>query len=178
MNSLFFGGPLEQVIYQWGQFGIFSVILPFILVFSIVFAIFEKINLFKNNKAVHVIIALAIAFFTIANPYVVSFFTPIFSNLGLGVAILVALLVVMGLAVKPDSGAWKMIFLVIGILIFIMVLINSGVLGHIFRIPVCDAYCQAIVLFVVVIGIAVGVAVFSGKPGEKNLLKEAMGAGS
>jgi len=174
MEGFFYGGPMEQLIMQWSQMGVFTVLLPFVLVFAVVFAILDKVNLL-NNKGVHVIISLAVAFFTIANPYVVSFFVPIFSNLGLGVAILICLVIVLGLALKPEEKTWKTLFTVMGILIFIMIIAKSGLLKSLFQGVYCSSTCQAILIFVVILAIAVGAAMFGGKKEEAKELKVPMG---
>jgi hypothetical protein len=172
MDYFIYGsGPFEQLIMQWNQMGIFTVLLPFLLVFAVVFAILEKVKLLQN-KAVHVIIALAIALFTVANPYTVSLFVPIFSNLGLGVAILVCLIILLGLAVKPEGDTWNTIFLIAGILIFIMVVAKAGLLGFVFKNVSCGPTCQALIIFVVVIVLAIVAALAWGnkKEGGKTMM--------
>ncbi|UCD21139.1 MAG: hypothetical protein JSW08_01170 [archaeon] len=176
MNGGWFygGGAFEQLIIQWSQMGIFTVLLPFILVFAVVFAILEKVQLLQN-KAVHVIIALAIGLFTISNPYAVSFFAPIFSSLGLGVAILVCLIIVLGLAIKPDGKTWKTLFTIVGILIFIIVIAKSELLSFIGPTIYCGPQCQALIIFVVVIALAIIAALVWGKK-EKSKKEKAIEA--
>jgi hypothetical protein len=169
------GGPFEQLVMQWNQMGIFTVLLPFLLIFAVVFAILEKVKLLQN-KAVHVIIALAVALFTIANPYTVSFFIPIFSNLGLGVAILVCLIIVLGLAVKPEGKTWNTIFLIAGILIFVMIIAKAKLLSFVFSNVSCGPQCQALLIFVVVIVLAVVAAIAWGGGGKRDPKQAAMEA--
>ncbi|MEM4641271.1 MAG: hypothetical protein QXW65_02015 [Candidatus Pacearchaeota archaeon] len=170
----FYGGPMEQMIMQWAQMGVFTVLLPFVLVFAIVFAILEKVKLL-NNTGVHVIISLAVAFFTIANQYVVSLFTPLFSHLGLGVAILICLVVLLGLAIKPEENTWKIIFSVMGVILFIVILARTPVLGYIIPQVQCDAYCQGTVVFLVIVALAVIAAIFLGKKEEKGMVAVPVG---
>ena len=118
---------LYGVLQQWEQFGVFTVLFPLILVFAIVFAILEKIDLFKN-RGVHLLVALVIGFFTVSNPYVSGFFMYFFSNLGLGIAILLGLIILLGISLKPDEGTWKWIFTIFGGVIFLFVLVRSGLL--------------------------------------------------
>ncbi|MCS7134295.1 MAG: hypothetical protein NZ889_00325 [Candidatus Pacearchaeota archaeon] len=165
----YYGGPMEQMISQWAQLGVFNVLLPFLLVFAVVFAILEKIDLLKN-RGVHAIISLAVGFFTIANPYVISFFLPLFSNLGLGVAILIALVVVLGLAIHPGEKTWKTIFLVMGVIIFIVVLGKAGIFNYLNIFGYCDSYCQSTVVFFVIVGLAVLVALLYGKKEEGKMI--------
>lgn len=126
----YYGYSMEgfrSVIAQWAQFGVFDILLPLILIFAVVFAILEKINIFKN-RGVNLLIAMVVGFFTISNPYISGFFMYLFSNLGLGIAIMLALIVLLGVALKPGEGAWKWIFGIVGGIIFLIVLAKSGAL--------------------------------------------------
>ncbi len=117
---------LYGIIQQWEAFGVFTVLLPLVLVFTIVFAILEKINLF-HNRGVNLLIALVIGFFTVSNPYVGAFFMNFFANIGIGIAIIIGLVVLLGVSLKPDTDSWRWIFSIFGGVIFLVVLARSGV---------------------------------------------------
>jgi len=124
----YYGYSMEgfrEVIMQWSQYGIFDILLPLILVFAVVFAILEKINIF-NNRGVSLIIALSIGLFTISNAYISGFFMYLFSNLALGIAIMLVLVVLLGISLKPDEKTWKWIFGILGGVIFLVVLARAG----------------------------------------------------
>ncbi|MCL6500488.1 MAG: hypothetical protein K6T16_00440 [Candidatus Pacearchaeota archaeon] len=125
----YYGGfgwtSLYGVLQQWESFGVFTVLFPLVLIFSVVFAILEKINIF-NNRGVNLLVALVIGFFTVSNPYVGGFFMYFFSNIGLAVAIIIALIVLIGVAIQPEDKTWKNIFLVVGLALFLIVLGRSG----------------------------------------------------
>lgn len=128
MDAYYYGWGTQgfrQIMEQWAQYGFFDVLLPLILVFTIVFAILEKTELFKN-RGVNIIIALVIGFFTVSNVYVSGFFMYLFSNLALGVAILLCLLILIGIAIKPEGESWMWIFGIAGGLLFLVVLGRSG----------------------------------------------------
>lgn len=58
--------PLQSAINFLESFGFFDVILPFILVFTLLFAIFEKTEIFgKDKKNLNAIASFAIAFFVV-----------------------------------------------------------------------------------------------------------------
>ncbi|UZE93806.1 MAG: hypothetical protein IB618_03500 [Candidatus Pacearchaeota archaeon] len=122
---------LYGIIQQWEAFGVFTILFPLVLVFAVVFAILEKVDLFKN-RGVHLLIALIIGFFTVSNPYVGGFFMYFFSNLGIGVAIMLALIVLLGIALKPGEQAWKVIFGIVGGAVFLVILARSGTFKWIF----------------------------------------------
>lgn len=121
-------GAWAQVMAQWEQLGVFTVLLPFVLIFAVVYAILERIELFKN-RGVHMLIALVVGFFTISNPAVSYFFMYLFGNLAWGIGILIAVVILIGLAIKPDTAEWRNIFIFLGIAIFLAILAKPTPLG-------------------------------------------------
>jgi len=175
MVDTFIGmGGFYQIIEQWQQFGVFTVLLPLILVFAIVFAILEKINIL-NNRGVHLVIALAVGFFTISNPYISAFFMPLFANLAIGIAILLVLIILIGLAIKPSDKSFPYIFGIVGGILFIVILARTGMFKLLFGENVNIWLSQNsawIVLFIFLVLIAVGVMVGAKKEASmefKNL---------
>jgi len=169
-----FSGGFYSLIEQWQQFGVFTVLLPLILVFAIVFAILEKINIL-NNRGVHLVIALAVGFFTVSNPYVSSFFLPLFSNLGLGIAIVLVLVILVGIAVKPDNKSFKWIFGIVGGIIFLVILGRTGMFQYMFGQNVglwISMNSSWLVLIIFLVLVAVGVMV--GARGEGNSLLDSL----
>ncbi|MEK6934609.1 MAG: hypothetical protein AABW46_01900, partial [Nanoarchaeota archaeon] len=58
--------PLQSAIDFLDSFGFFDIILPFILVFTLLFAIFEKTEILgKNKKNLSALASFAIAFFVV-----------------------------------------------------------------------------------------------------------------
>ena len=128
MTDGFYGWGMSgfrQVIDQWAQFGVFDVLLPMLLVFVLVFAILEKINIFKN-RGVHLVIALILGFLAITNPYVSVFFMYLFSNLAIGIAILLVMIILLGVALKPEEGTWQWVFGIGGGILLLIVLSKTG----------------------------------------------------
>lgn len=71
---------LRTVFSYWESAGVFDILLPFILVFALVFAILEKIQMFSRkdsegkvigtNKGIHSIIAIALGVLIANNVYI------------------------------------------------------------------------------------------------------------
>jgi len=125
---------LSSLLDQWQQFGVFTVVMPLILIFAVIYAILEKADLFKN-RGVHMIIALAVAFFTVSNPFISSYFLPLFSNLGLGIAILLVFIVLLGFILPQDEkkrGTFYTIFGILGGILFLFVIGKAGIFTALF----------------------------------------------
>ena len=52
---------LEYILQLWESWGLMDVILPFLLIFAVVYAIADKVKLLGENKNTHIILALVMA---------------------------------------------------------------------------------------------------------------------
>jgi di/tricarboxylate transporter len=89
---------------------------------------------------------------------------PLFSNLGLGVAILLVFLVLIGLAIKPEDKSWPYLFGIVGGIIFIVILARTGGLRLIFGDNIQywlqqNSAWMILFVFLILIGVAVVVGV-------------------
>jgi hypothetical protein len=67
---------LEYTFYSLEQMGLFDVILPFILVFTIVFAVMQKVKIFGDNtKNYNIMIALVMGL-AVVFPHVLGYYPP------------------------------------------------------------------------------------------------------
>ncbi len=118
-------GALGDLFAQWEQMGFFSYLLPFLLIFALVFGILVKVKLFKDNKAVNAIIALVVALMAVQFDIVPNFFSQIFPMLGVALAIILILFVLMGLFLDPEHPAMNWILFGIGAIIFVVVVVQA-----------------------------------------------------
>ena len=124
------GGAIGDMLYQWEQAGFFAYILPFLLVFAIVFGILTKIKIFEEAKSINAIIALAVGLMALQFEMVPQFFSEIFPRLGIGLAILLVILIMLGLFMDPDSNGLMYTMLGVGVLIVVVILYKTaGVVG-------------------------------------------------
>lgn len=124
-----YGGDIGDLLYQWGQAGFFSYLLPFLLIFALVFAILTQMKIFKENRAISGVIALAVALMALQFDTVPLFFSEIFPNLGVGLAILLVAMILLGLFVTSGAVMGWILF-GIGAIIFIVILGHTaGSLG-------------------------------------------------
>ncbi|VVB82742.1 Uncharacterised protein [uncultured archaeon] len=128
--SAFPSGFLGDLLSKWEQAGFFSYLLPFLLIFALIFGILTKINIFKDNKMVNGIIALSVSLMSLQFSFVPDFFSQIFPRVGVGLAIILAILIIVGLFADPASNAVNYVLLGIGVIVIGVVLIQStGALG-------------------------------------------------
>lgn len=120
------GGTIGEVLSQWEQAGVFSYLLPFLIIFALIFAILSQIKIFKGSRAINAVIALAVGLMALQFEFVPRFFAEVFPRMGVGLGIILVILILVGLFVDFDNNTFKYILLGIGLVIVIVVLINSG----------------------------------------------------
>jgi hypothetical protein len=126
----FYGGSVGNLLAYWEQAGVFSYVLPFLLIFAVVFGILMKIKILGDNKALNAVIALVIGLLSLQFELVPIFFSEIFPRVGVALSILLVLIVLLGLFFDPDNKYINYSLLGVGVIIFLTVLIKtSGYLG-------------------------------------------------
>lgn len=110
-----------------GLLNYFSIIFPALLVFVIVYAVFEKFKLLGENKSIHAIIAISLAFIVILYPDIVSiinFISPWFVFMFIAVILIIMVYKIMGATdaslenfIRTDRGVQWFIFALSAIII-------------------------------------------------------------
>lgn len=104
---------LYTVLSNWQQFGFFDVLLPFVLVFTIVFGVLQKVNIFgtgSQSKNINVIISLALSLFFLQATPLIGLLQVFLPNVSLIILILVFGLLLIGLlggqTALPKAAFW------------------------------------------------------------------------
>jgi hypothetical protein len=164
----FGSGIIGELLTKWQQMGFFSYLLPFMLLFALVFGIMTRTQIFKDNKAVNGIIALAVAFMALQFDFVPAFFAQIFPRLGVGLAIILAIMITIGLFVPAKSKMIDYILLGVGVLIMGLIIMQSAAGVGWQSADFWSKYFPAIVLGVVILIFIFVVIGGSSKPKEAD----------
>lgn len=120
---------LYDLIGQWNSAGLFDIMLPFLLIFAVIFGILTASNILGKNRGIHLVIALAIALLAIRIPLVSVFFSAIFPKLGIGLAIMLTVLILIGLFAYGQDGSlgagWKIGLGIAGAVLAIIIVLMS-----------------------------------------------------
>ena len=120
------------------QIGVYDIILPFILVFTIVFAILEKTRIFgidpetkTTKKNINSMVAFSIAFLVIASTRLVSIINEVFANMVLLLVLSVSFLILAGsvfgdeeFSLKNFPG-WSLTFMIIMFGGIVLIFLNA-----------------------------------------------------
>jgi len=111
------GGTAGNILFQLEQQGVFSYILPFLMIFAILYGILSKTNIFKNN-GINIILSLSIALMSLQLGFVSNFFREIFPRMGVVLSLIIVTMILLGMFWDFDKPWVKWAF---GIIIFIAV---------------------------------------------------------
>ncbi|MEM4253805.1 MAG: hypothetical protein QXR48_00240 [Candidatus Woesearchaeota archaeon] len=159
------GGYFSDFVYWLDYWGVRDIILPFILIFTIFFAVLQKINLFgTGSKKYNIVLSLAIALLVVI-PHATGFYPPqadvvniindSIPEVALLVVVVVLLLFMVGLAggeVPKKTGLTSVIALAAMALI-ILIFVNAWT-----PIPILqyiDPSIQALIVILLVFGIII-----------------------
>ncbi len=124
MNMLWLA-DIPFILQRWQEVGVFSYMIPFLLIFAIVFGILTSSGFLGQNKGVNTIIALAVALLSLQLEFVPMFFSEIFPRLGVALAILLTALILIGLFVDWREKGWLGGFAAIGGIIAIITILSA-----------------------------------------------------
>lgn len=126
-------GPFDNVLALLQTFGFFRVVLPFLLVFAIVYAILQKTGVLgkdsSQSKTVSSIVALVFAFFFIAYTPVVNAIAtllPQASFLLIIVVLIMMVMALMGINFETALGTPSKWTIVIGIIVVVIFVAIAG----------------------------------------------------
>lgn len=131
---------LRGVIEFFNKLGVYDVVLPFLLVFAIVFAILEKTRVLGmeeiggtkyTKKNLNAIVSFVVAFLVVASTKLVSVINEALANIVLLLLLIVFFLVLVGVFFKEgegvflEKGGWRTTFMVIAFVGIILIFLDA-----------------------------------------------------
>jgi len=170
--------PIGEILQELADMDVFFYVLPFLLIFALVFAILQKIRLMggevEDNKGVSAVIAASVALLSLQFDMVPIFFQTIFPKLGIGLSVILVIVIFVGLFVdfKKYEGPTSIFFVVAGVIAAIVILSSlndySWWSGGFWQ-----DNMSAIVAGIIVIGfIALVITSGTKKPGERRFWQD------
>ncbi len=114
---------ITDILNTWQAAGVFAYLIPFLIIFAVVYGILNKTKLLGENRGVQATISLGIGLMSLLNDYVSNFFASLFPYTGMGIAVLLVALILLGL-VSEQKFAWR-IWFIVGIVAFAAILLAS-----------------------------------------------------
>ena len=132
--------PFREVIEFFDTIGVFDVVLPFLLVFTIVFALLERTKVFGvdeiegkkyTKKNLNSVAAFVIAFLVVASSELVGIITKVSSNFVVLLFLIVLFLLLVGsfFMEQPHGvfleGGWRTGFMVLVFIVLIFIFLDA-----------------------------------------------------
>lgn len=131
--------PFRGVIEFFADVGLYDVVLPFLLVFTIVFAILEKTKVFGTEKIegkeytkknINAMASFVMAFFVIASSRLVEIITEVSSHVVILLLLSVLFLLLVGSFFKEGTGVfleggWRIFFMAIMFVGIVLIFLNA-----------------------------------------------------
>jgi hypothetical protein len=95
---------LYDLFHQWEGAGVFDIFLPALLIFTVIYGILSTTGILGSNRGVSVLIAGVVAVMALRTSVVSDFFTVIFPQLGIGLAIILVGMILSGLFIAKGAN--------------------------------------------------------------------------
>ena len=143
--------------------GGFDIILPFLLVFTIVFAVFDHVKILGGKKNINVILSIILAFFLVAQQDLVAIIQAFLPRVSMLVLTLIMVLLVAGTFGFGFGENWQGLSVIIAIIAVVWALGAS--VG--WNVPALDWFTDQDVAILLIIGVFILVIWFIVKePGD------------
>ena len=155
------------------KLGVYDVILPFLLVFTIIFAILEKTKIFgtekdgMTKKNINAMVAFVIGFLVIASTKLVAVINEVMANVVLLIILGVCFLLLVGVffAGKEEFSlekfpAWQQFFMVVMLIGIVIIFLNAlGWLQYLFDLfeNINADWAASLIFIIIIIGFIVWV---------------------
>jgi peptidoglycan/LPS O-acetylase OafA/YrhL len=152
---------------------IFSdIILPFLLIFTIIFAILEKTKFLGEKKDIHAIVALVFGMISVGVPWAIGVITSIIPIVVIIIIILISWLMTYGFLAPEEKGPvsknWRIAFQIILGIVFIGVIAwATGLYTLIINKPWASTAGQTLLVIGVVIAV-ISIVVSGGGKGKSK----------
>lgn len=122
------GGQFGGLIESLSQLGFFSYILPFLLIFTLIYGILIKVKFFNKN-VVNGLIALVVGLLALQFEAVPLFFSNVFPRLGVGLGVILVILILLGLFLPNQAWTGYVLFGVSALIALIVLYQSAGAAG-------------------------------------------------
>lgn len=151
--ALFENIDFNSAVEGFADVGGFNVILPFLLVFAVTFAVLRKIQLFGDNKRVDAIVSFIMAAFLVSATGIVDVLIGFLPRVSMIVLVLLMLILVVG--VFSGRSDWGGGFLTIGAIIAILAVLWALGAAADWEVPLVGEITEQDVGTLIVVGVFV-----------------------
>ena len=102
------GTTVTDGLNWFNNFGGFSYIIPFMLIFAVVYAILDKSKILGDNRGLLAIVSVSLGLLSLQFDFVSGFYANIYPRLGIGLSVFLSLMIFLGFFYPQDKeGKWS-----------------------------------------------------------------------
>ena len=117
---------IASILLDWERIGVFDYVLPFLLIFAIIYGILEATGILGKNRGINVVIAVVIGLLGLRLGFVQDFYREVFPRLGVGIAVLLLALILVGLFITNEHKKyWYWGLGGLGVFIFLVIVSDT-----------------------------------------------------
>ena len=166
---------IPTLMDDFERFGVFDYLLPFLLIFAIIFGVLTSTNILGGSKGINLIISLVIAILALRLEFVSIFFTELFPRFAMGLVSIIIMVILVGLFIPQEAmKGWYIAFGIIGSLIALIVIVQTFGVFNYFGSYFWQEYMSTILIWGFLIGGIIGIFMGAKKPGN-NVWKTPFG---
>jgi hypothetical protein len=129
--SFFGGGAFGNILNSWQEMGVFDYMIPFLLVFAVVYGILTQLKVFgrsneQTGRIINAIIALSVGLMSLQFDFMSRFFSELFPRVGIGLIVLLLVIIFTGFFADYKSKAMMYTMYGVGAVILIVILASSS----------------------------------------------------
>ena len=176
-------GSLYNLLFRWQEMGVYDIVLPFLLVFTISFAVLQKVKIFgSDSKKINVIVAFVIALLFLQNRYLIAILQRFLPNMSIIMIVALMFLLLVGIFGGEYKGFTNValniafVFSLLATLIalstdFFPGMSQYGILQWYYTL-VPDPETRQWILFGIIILVVIGIVMYEKKPEETSYAKQ------
>src|SRR3989338_6502873 len=160
---------LASLLIEWESYGIFDYLLPFLLIFAMVYGLLSASKMFSTQNKINVIIALVVGLLSLRFGFV-EYIGQILPRVGVGLAVLLALIILTAAFIpeKHKSG-WLIGYYSLGAIIAVVVVYTTfSELNWFGSFGWWSQYMGVIVAVLATIGVIIAISVSSSSGPEES----------
>ena len=159
---------LYSMIASWQGFGFFDIVLPFLLVFTLTFAVLQRTNILGGKNSIDVVVSLVVGFLFLQNTYLIVMLQNFLPNISFVLTLALGGLLVVGILkggqIKSSTTTWAVVLAIIALCWALFTEAGSlNASDFLYNIFGPDAL--PIIAFILVI---VGILFWVGRPSNSN----------
>lgn len=169
---------LRESLSFFEDIGIFDVALPFLLVFTLVFAILDKTEIIGKNRGVNTTVSLVAALLFVRNVALVELLNRFLPNVSMFLVVILMLLLMIGIVAGPHT-AWKGTTMGVAVIVSILAIIwalTTDKLAENFSLPGwvvnLDDQTKATILFIAIFVLVIFWVTKEDREGKEGFLEK------